>query len=189
MYFPHLAQPQEQRQKPQHQHPKHPRHQHQQGSFDSDDMELDMDSAFVTTAVLPSRASTSITSTFSQTQHDSSGTYSAFSDYGAVTPSLQASQEITNTLSSQPGTSYSCVRPTFPCSPSSMTSITPANNPSSSHVASLSALQCQTQVYQVRATEDKLHEVERAGDYQCRCRSMKGPRTSLPCPKSYSYLD
>jgi len=98
-------------------------------------------SAFDTATVLPSRASTSTMSPFSQTQHDSFSSYS-YSDYGAMTSPLQASQEITSASSSQPGSPYSCVPPTLLYSPSS---ITPANTPSSSRVASPVAAQGQTQ--------------------------------------------
>jgi len=96
-------------------------------------------SAFDTATVLPSRAST--TSAFSQTQHDSFSPYSGYSDYGVTSP-LQGSQEITSVSSSQPGSPYSCVPPTLLYSPSS---ITPANTPSSSRVASPVMAQGQTQ--------------------------------------------
>ncbi|KAH9980411.1 hypothetical protein BJV74DRAFT_879344 [Russula compacta] len=96
-------------------------------------------SAFDTATVLPSRASTSTISPFSPTQRDSFGTYSAYSDYGAV---ASPSQEITSASSSQPGSPYSCVPPTLLYSPSSMT---PANTPSSSRVASPVTAQGQTQ--------------------------------------------
>ncbi len=99
-------------------------------------------SAFDTATVLPSRASTSSLSAFSQTQHDSFNSFSAYSDYGAVTSPLQASQEITSASNSQPGSPYSCVPPTLLYSPSS---ITPANTPSSSRVASPVTAQGQTQ--------------------------------------------
>ncbi len=99
-------------------------------------------SAFDTATVLPSRASTSSMSPFSQTQHDSFSSFSAYSEYGAVTSPLQASQEVTSASSSQPGSPYSCVPPTLLYSPSS---ITPANTPSSSRVASPDAAQGQTQ--------------------------------------------
>ncbi|KAN0118840.1 hypothetical protein V8E52_004612 [Russula decolorans] len=99
-------------------------------------------SAFDTATVLPSRASTSSISVFSQTQHDSFSSFSAYSDYGAVTSPLQASQEIASASSSQPGSPYGCVPPTLLYSPSS---ITPANTPSSSRVASPDAAQGQTQ--------------------------------------------
>lgn len=159
-------------------------------------------SAFDTTTDPPSWASTSTMSTFSQTQHDSSNTYSAYSDYGIVTSSLQASQEFINTSSDssshwQPGTQYSCVSPILLYSPSS---IAPADTSSNSLVASLLATQGQTQAsYRMQAIEDKLHEVERetesrwhpfacdVDDYQCRCRSGKGPRMSLPCLKTRSH--
>ena len=97
-------------------------------------------SAFDTATVLPSRASTM--SAFSQTQHDSFSPYTGYSDYSTVTSPLQASQEITSASSSQPGSPYSCVPPTLLYSPSS---ITPANTPSSSRVASPVTAQGQTQ--------------------------------------------
>ncbi|KAI0290232.1 hypothetical protein BC826DRAFT_1027920 [Russula brevipes] len=96
-------------------------------------------SAFDTATVLPSRASTSA---FPPTQHDSFNTYSAYPDYGAVTSPLQASQDVASASSSQPGSPYSCVPPTLLYSPSS---ITPANTPSSSRVASPVTAQGQTQ--------------------------------------------
>jgi hypothetical protein len=99
-------------------------------------------SAFDTATVLPSRASTSSISPFSQSQHDSFSSFSAYSEYGAVTSPLQASQEIGSASSSQPGSPYGCVPPTLLYSPSS---ITPANTPSSSRVASPDAAQGQTQ--------------------------------------------
>ncbi|KAF8495940.1 hypothetical protein F5888DRAFT_1804493 [Russula emetica] len=159
------SQPQHQQPLPQLQphHHQHPQQQHQQGTFDPDDMELDMDSspasssassppltpvttplvpyttqrafanasftplslsqpssecpspvsAFDTTTVLPSRASTSSISAFSQSQHDSFNSFSAYSEYGAVTSPLQASQEITSASNSQPGSPYGCVPPTL----------------------------------------------------------------------------
>ncbi|KAH9961743.1 hypothetical protein BC827DRAFT_1267395 [Russula dissimulans] len=89
-------------------------------------------SAFDTATVLPSRASTSIAA-FSPTQRDSFNSYSTYSDYGTVASPLQASQEAVSASNSQPGSPYSCVPPTLLYSPSS---ITPANTPSSSRVAS-----------------------------------------------------
>ena len=97
-------------------------------------------SAFDTATVLPSWASTMSAS--SQIQHDSFSPYSGYSDYVAVTSLLQASQEITSASSSQPGSPYSCVPPTLLYSPSS---ITPANTPPSSRVASRVTAQGRTQ--------------------------------------------
>jgi transcription factor SFP1 len=83
-------------------------------------------SAFDTATVLPSRASTSSISPFSQTQHDSFSSFSAYSEYGAVTSPLQASQEIGSAKSSQPRSPYGCVPPTHQYTPPT---ITPANTP------------------------------------------------------------
>jgi transcription factor SFP1 len=98
-------------------------------------------SAFDTTTVLPSRASTSTLSAFSSTL-DSFGTFSGYPDYGAVTSPLQSSADGTSASGSQPGSPYSCVPPTLLYSPCS---ITPANTPSNSRVASPVAAQGQTQ--------------------------------------------
>jgi transcription factor SFP1 len=100
-------------------------------------------SVFDTATVLPSRASTSTMSTFTLTPRDSFNTYSAYSDYGAVTSPLQTSKEITCASSSQPGSPYSCISPTFLYSPRSTT---PANPPCNSRVASPLATQGQTEV-------------------------------------------
>ncbi|KAF8461769.1 hypothetical protein DFH94DRAFT_71283 [Russula ochroleuca] len=100
-------------------------------------------SAFDTVTVLPSRASTSTMSAFSPTRGDSFNTYSAYSDCSAVASPLQASQEITSASSSQPANPYCCISPTQLYNPNS---ITPANIPSSSRVASPLAPQGQTEV-------------------------------------------
>lgn len=153
-------------------------------------------SALDTTNVRPS---TSTMSAFSQTQHDSSSTYSAYSNYGVVTSSLQASQEVTDASSSQSGTPHICFSPTYLYSPSS---ITPANTPSSPRVASLLAPQDQMQAsYRAQTVEDELHGIEHETerrihpfarvvvDCQRECRSTQGPRTSLPQLEPHSHLD
>ncbi|KAH9052753.1 hypothetical protein EDB87DRAFT_346430 [Lactarius vividus] len=90
-------------------------------------------SAFDTTAVIPSRGTTSTISPFPSPHHDSFNAYSTYSDYGALSP-LQSTPEAT----SLPGSPFSCVPPTLLYSSNSTT---PANTPSTSRVASPVAAQ------------------------------------------------
>ena len=196
-----------------------PQQEHKQGTFDPDDMELDMDSfpasssafhhpltlvtahlvpyttqrafdneALFTPSSLPqplscplpvpvfdstsgpqSRASTSTTSTFSQTQRGSFSTYSAHSDNEAVTSSLQASQDITSASSS---------RQKMPCSFVRKDGVVVDGNNSSGAQATKGephAVECET--------ERRLH-LFACGIDNCQRRylSMKSLRKSLPCP-------
>ena len=79
--------------------------------------------------------------TCSQTQHDSFSTNSAYSNYSSVTSPVSGSREIANASGNQPGGSYGCI-PTLLYNSSS---VTPANTPSTSRIASPVPTQGQTQ--------------------------------------------
>lgn len=79
--------------------------------------------------------------TCSQTQHDSFSTNSAYSNHSSVIPPVSGSRDIADASGNQPGGSYGCV-PTLLYNRSS---ITPANTPSTSHIASPVPTQGQTQ--------------------------------------------